>query len=42
MTHYNYAPDSSMDWMTEICTVPLTDDSDSITDVHVILTMYDR
>jgi hypothetical protein len=42
MTHYNYAPDSSKDWMTETRTVPLTDDSGSIIDMCIMLTVYDR
>jgi hypothetical protein len=42
MTHYDYAPDSSKDWMTETRTVPLTDDSGSIIDTRIMLTVYDR
>jgi hypothetical protein len=31
-----------LDWMTETLTVPLTDDSGLLTDMHIMLTVYDR
>jgi hypothetical protein len=31
-----------LDWMTEILTVPLTDGPSLITDMRMMLTVYDR